>query len=567
VFGHDRLSIIDLSSSANQPMWDSARRCCIILNGEIYNYIELRSELSALGHGFRTQSDTEVLLEAYREWGESAIERLNGMFAFAIFDGRKRRLLLARDRFGVKPLLYHIGADTVLFASSGRAIARHAGLKANLDYVARGLRYGIYDGESISPYNSLKALAPGHFMELTISGSGKVSTRLQSYYDLEARVEGAVDRVASLSERQMVDSVFGLLEEAVDIRFRADVPVAISLSGGLDSSSIAALSGCRERGEVAGFAFGHPDDAASEGPLVAQLGKYSGIKVNYVRPGIAEIIGGYFATIHDQDAPFYGGSIVAQNLLYKSVRSSGVRVLLGGQGGDEGFMGYRKFQMFELKRRIASRRYLEAIGFFVSLWRMALSEAWQARTYWNRLAAYRGTDKPASRLALPDASPVEMGIDAGSPLWKRQISEYTVTSLPTLLRYEDRNSMGHSVESRLPFMDYRLVELGLALPTAIKLRHGYGKWIVREAVEGRIPDSIRLARFKRGFDIPQSSWINQGLGEAIRQALHAGSDVIQEWLAPGQSVDILFSNVRLTRRTAAFAEATSLLWLAATSKP
>jgi asparagine synthase (glutamine-hydrolysing) len=559
--GHDRLSIIDLSAGANQPMWDNERRCCIVLNGEIYNYIELRSELAALGHSFITRSDTEVLLEAYKEWGEAALERLNGMFAFAIFDRDKRRLFLARDRFGVKPLLYHIDGDRVLFASSGRVIARRVGLGPYLDYVSRGLRYGIYDGEDVSQYDGLQALKPGHFLEFSVSDSGCLTSRLGRFYDLDARVSVLVDEIAAKSEAEMVESVFDLLENAVDIRFRADVPVAISLSAGLDSSSVAALSQCRDHGELTGFTFGHPNDAASEGPMVTELAKHTGIDVQFVRPGMSEIIKGYFTTIESQDAPFYGGSIVAQNLLYEAVRASGVRVLLGGQGGDEGFMGYRKFQMFEMKRLIASRHLLEAVGFFLSLWGMLVSEAWQTRAYWNRLAAYRGNDKPASALALPDASPVPMGTDVGEPLWKRQAREYAVTSLPTLLRYEDRNSMGHSVESRLPFMDYRLVELGLALPTAIKLRHGYGKWVVRAAVKDRIPDSIRLARYKRGFDIAQSAWISQGLGAAIRNALHERSSALKQWLAPGQSIDDLFSDAGLNRRTSAFAEATSLLWL------
>ncbi len=562
ILGHNRLCIIDLSAHANQPMWDRERLCCIVFNGEIYNYIELKAELSALGHEFVTASDTEVILEAFKEWGTCAIERFNGMFALALYDATSHRLLLARDRFGVKPLYYYLDRDRLVFASTGRVIAERMGLEPNLSYVARGLRYGIHDAEDIAPYTGLKALKPGHCLDVALSSTDRLAANLIPYYNLASRVQGMVDRLASRPISLLASETADLLENAVDVRFRADVPVAISLSGGLDSSSVAALSVLRDRGDVAGYTFGHPEDARTEGPLTEQLSKRTGIRIHYIYPDIQEIIASFLEALEAQDAPFPGGSVMAQYLVYKEVHNCGVRVLLGGQGGDELFMGYRKYQVFRLRSLVRQRQYGQALAFCLSLVPMVLAELPQAGIYWRERHRYTTAPGVGTPLTLPPAEPMPLGSDPNEPLWKRQAQDVLLTSLPTLLRYEDRNSMAHSVESRLPFMDYRLVEFALALPTSVKLRGGFGKWIVREVVKGKVPNAIRRARYKRGFDVRQNAWIEQGLGAAIREPLRMREAKIKPWLAAGTSPDTQFSDQGLQQRPTAFCEATSLLWLA-----
>ena len=564
ILGHNRLSIIDLSPLGNQPMWDHARQLCIVFNGEIYNYVELRQELETRGHRFTSTSDTEVILEAIKAWGADAFSRFNGMFALAVYDVAARTLLLARDRFGVKPLYFVCAGDTLHFASTSATMAQLVGLAPDLDYVARGIRYSLYDSDDYSPYQGMKAVRPGHVVTFHVDSAGRLASSETCFYDLQTRVAAQVDVLASRNDRCLVEDLSILLEDAVRIRLRADVPVAVSLSGGLDSSTVAALAARQPQTEFRGFTFGDPAVADSEGPLAAALGKKAGIRVSYIWPDLQTICNAFDRTLAAQGAPFPGASIIAQHLVFQAARAEGFKVLMGGQGGDEGFMGYRKFQAFHLSRLLARRDYRQALAFGLSLFPMFIAErrrwvdSWQAR---NRYLKKSGM---ASVLQLPDTL-MALGDDAGQSLRYRQMADVTTTSLPTLLRYEDGNSMGNSIESRLPFLDYRVMEFGLALPEALKLRRGHGKWILREVAAGKIPEQIRLARYKRGFDVQEARWIEQGLGDSIRTRLQAVSGQIARWLRPGVRLMEAFSNEQFKSRPATFAEATTLLWLAQVS--
>ena len=559
--GHNRLAIIDLSPAGNQPMWDADRRLCMVFNGEIYNYVELRAELQAMGHRFISASDSEVILESFKRWGTEAFGRWNGMFALALFDTRDERLWLVRDRFGVKPLYYVADGDSLHFASTGGTIAQLLGLAPNLAYVSCGVRYAVYDHTEAAPYERMKALAPGHWLEVGPNGSGGLTALRQPYYDLNARTAALVGSLASVSIDQAADSVAEVLDDSVRIRLRSDVPVAVSLSGGLDSCTIAAVAAGYPQENLHGFTFGDPRDRHSEGPLAAELGRQAHIDVTYVWPSNAEVCRAYAETLDAQAGPFPGASIVAQYLVFQAARAAGFKVLLGGQGGDEAFMGYRKFQVFRLRNLIARKRYPEALGFAISLLPTFFADRWRWGSSWIARNRYLRRSGMTTVLRLRD-SEMDMGYRPAEPLRGRQILDITQTSLPTLLRYEDSNSMGNSIESRLPFLDYRVVELGLALPEALKLRHGYGKWIVRRAMAARIPEAIRTARYKKGFTVQQSRWIDEGLGALLRKMLHDQSSCTGRWLPLDAKIDEVFSNEQLKGRPAAFAEATTLLWLA-----
>jgi asparagine synthase (glutamine-hydrolysing) len=562
ILGHNRLSVIDLSAASNNPLWDTDRRCCLIFNGEIYNYVELKAELTSLGRRFHTAGDGETILEAYKEWGFDALHRLNGMFAFALLDIAKRRLWLVRDRFGVKPLYYRLQGDAILFASTCTAIARSLGLAPNLEYVSRGARFWVYEDDSdIAPYDGMQALPPGHFLVASAEGEGRLTVARHRFYDLSERVPAAVEELATKPLRTVVPMLSDLIENAVEIRLRSDVPVGISLSGGLDSSTIAAFVAERHA-DVTGFCFGHPDDRDSEGPLVEQLRRKTGIKVEYIRPSTDEIIRGFWSALDAQDGPFPGGSIVAQYLVFRAVRERGVKVLLGGQGGDEIFMGYRKYLVFRLRRLLGERRYPEALGFAAELLPTFFAEMRSLSRYWSLRSRYSGGSPVRGALALPEPSPLALGHAPSRPGWVRQMEDVTRFSLPTLLRYEDRNSMGHGVESRLPFLDFRLVEMGLGLPESLKVRGGFGKWILRRAVNGRIPDSIRLARYKRGFDVNERRWIAHGLGSSIRRGLEERAASVRPWLREGREIASAFSDERLSAHPMALCEAITLAWLA-----
>ncbi|MCY3022082.1 MAG: asparagine synthase (glutamine-hydrolyzing) [Planctomycetota bacterium] len=561
VLGHNRLSIIDLSPEANQPMWDTERRCCLVFNGEIYNYLEIKAELKALGHRFVTQSDSEVILEAFKEWGRDAVPRFNGMFAFALYDAAAETLWLFRDRFGVKPLFYVEQGGALYFASTGTVLASRLGLLPNLEYVARGLRYWVYEDDGdLAPYAGMKALPASHGLEARILASGRLSITRFRYYDLQARVMALRDELSTRPAEDLVAAVAGGLRDAVNLRLRSDVPVGVSLSGGLDSSSVAAFLSEKHR-EVVGFTFGHPDAASSEGPVVRELSSRIGIRVHYIWPTHDELRSAFWDTCAAQDAPFPGGSIVAQYLVYKAARAQGVKVLLGGQGGDEGFMGYRKFQVFWLRQLLREGRWAEAALFLAGLARLLFAELPSAWSYWAHLPRYLGPRGMDTVLRLPDPAPLAMDFASAASTGDRALLDFTRFSLPTLLRYEDRNSMGNSVESRLPFLDYHLAELALALPERLKVYSGYGKWAVRQAVKDRIPRRIWAARYKKGFDVNQTDWIERGLGHAIRAALRSCLDRVKPWLAPKLALDGAFSDGRFRSRPQTWAEAVTLLWL------
>jgi len=559
VLGHDRLNILDLSAAANQPFWDCSGRYGVVFNGEIYNFVELKCELTARGHEFSTRSDTEVLVEACKAWGDNAVCRFRGMFAFALFDRQSERLLLARDRFGVKPLFYHAAHDSVVFASTGALIARHFGLPPDEPCLARWIGGNSCDAEDRSLYAGLKSLRPGSLLSIQSRKGGSVEIEERRYYDLRAAASQRAIELAGKSFKALTDELYGVLAEAVDIRFRADVPVAVSLSGGIDSSSIAALSARGGHGQITGYCFGHPDNLCTEGLVVEEFGKLTGAEVRFVHPPIRDIIESFLPALRAQDAPFRTASILAQNLVYRDVASDGVRVLLGGQGGDEALMGYMRYHIVDVLGRIRRGHYMEAMQSAVRCFPFLWSRGEMINMAKRRLG--RRTAR-ASHALIRLSEPTNLQSEwtrANSPE-DLQLSDVH-GDLLTLLRYEDRNSMDHSIESRLPFMDHRLVEFGVALPLAAKLNRGYGKWILREAMEGTVPDAIRLARFKRGFDVQQSDWIAKGLGAEIRRVLKERQHKFRTWTDRAMNIDDAFSDAEFLRRHTAFSDATVLAWL------
>lgn len=559
-YGHNRLKIIDLSDDANQPMCDTAAEICIVFNGEIYNYLEVRDVLRASGHRFRTESDTEVIVEAFRRWGADAFEHLNGMFAFALFDRRDGRLWLVRDRFGVKPLYYAIEDESLVFASTPGPIARALCSEPNLEYASRGLHFWIYeDDSSISPYRDVRAVPAGAYVVASAEVSGPPAVEVHRWYDFGSRVSSLRDEVKSVSDRDLVQRLTDLLEQSVSIRLRADVPVGLSLSGGLDSSAIASVMSTGSA-QPRAFSYGDPADPATEGPLVANLAHDLAIPVTFARLNDRERVDAYWETLDAQGAPFPDTSIVAQYTVFKAAHRSGMKVLLGGQGSDEALMGYRKFQLLLLREAVRGRdprRTFELAWGFSMMLRGELS---RAMTYVRQRNRYMRQAGMRTSIRLPSPTPVNL-LGKAQPGWRRQIDDMCTISLPTLLRYEDRNSTANSLETRLPYLDFRVAELAVALPDGLKVRRGYGKWVLREAMNGKVPDGIRLARYKRGFDAPRGAWVAAGLGASIRARLRELGPNIRDFVPSGGDSDRLFSDDRLTRDPTAFADATTLLWL------
>ena len=558
---HTRLSILDLSETSNQPMIDKGSKWLITYNGEIYNYLEIRSELEKLGHQFNSSGDTEVLLKAWVEWGENCLNRLNGMFAFGAYNSESGDLWLVRDRFGVKPLFWSIDKkQNLIFSSSAKSISEINKGGLDISYCSRGLRYKVFEtSKSHSPYNGVNSIEAGSLIRFKIE-SDQIIINESKWYDLSVSVKKQEDILFSLSDQQAIEQFYDLIYDAIKIRLRSDVPFATSLSGGIDSSLITSIAST-EATDLHSFHYGSPDKKSSEGPLVDGLVEFLGIKNEYIFPEMKKIHLENLLnkTLFSQEAPFSGVTTLAQNLVYQKVSEMGFKVLLGGQGGDEVLAGYRKFFFIALNESLAKRDYISGIKNLISIFIMLFSEIPNAKTYISNLDRYIGKKKNIFKLLDWNSEEINL-LGNSKDLRHRQIEDINLWSIPTLLRTEDRNSMGNSVESRLPLMDYRLVEFGLALPSYLKIKNGHNKWILRKVSKNLITEKIRLARYKRGFDVSQD-WINNGLGEVLRTRIYERMDLLKPHLKKNLDLDVLMSNKNLSKDERLLDECLMLAWL------
>jgi asparagine synthase (glutamine-hydrolysing) len=561
---HSRLAVIELSALGAQPMVDAESGWSIVYNGEIYNYREIRDALKATGQVFNGGSDTEVLLRAWALWGLDALQRLNGMFAFAALNEKTGELWLVRDRFGVKPLLWgRCPNGDITFGSSVASVAGLVGTDIDTAYCARGVRYKAYEtAQSGSPYKRVNAVAAGCWVRLQLSPE-RIGVTEGRWYSLRDAVAQRREAMSHSGDADLLEECRQLFDSAVQLRLRSDVPVAMSLSAGLDSASIACMMQ-RHGTRAHAFSFGAPSEPSSEGPGTESLAKAAGIDVTYVWPRYSgwDLYEVLEQTMAFQEAPFSGLSPIAQNAVFRKVSDAGFKVLLGGQGSDEIFAGYRKFIVIALREALHRREATGALRLMYSLGLMLAHEAGQARMYWQNLNRYKGGKGKPSGFRLLDWEPGAHNLwgEAGMSLPDRQIEDIQQWSLPTLLRYEDRNSMGYGIETRLPFMDYRLIEFALALPTRMKIANGYGKWMLRHAAKGLVPDVVRLNRKKRGFDVTQN-WITQGIGAALRGTIFDHATALQGPLKSGGQLDTLLSDDALSQDPDLLDEALLLAWL------
>ncbi len=561
---HSRLAILDLSHLGSQPMADTRSGWWLVFNGEIYNYLELREEMRSAGQVFVTGSDTEVLLRAWSLWGIEALPRLNGMFAFAALHPASGALWLVRDRFGVKPLAWGYCADGgVTFSSSVASVAAQVGAAVDSAYCAAGIRNKAFETAELgSPFKKVYTVPAGSWVKFQLSRDG-VERTAGRWYSLQLAVDACASRIAHTRDADLLDECRELFDNAVQMRLRSDVPVAVSLSAGLDSTSIAGVM----RGQVQqlrAFTFGSPTASASEGPETAAFSKAAGIDLTFVWPeySSADWSAALERTMRFQEAPFSGLSPIAQNEVFRAVHQAGIKVLLGGQGSDEIFAGYRKFFLVALREALHRRQGTGVIRLLYSLGIMLAHETGQARLYWQHRDRYRGTKSRDFKLLIWEPDTQNLWGAADMTLRKRQIADIEQWSIPTLLRYEDRNSMGYGVETRLPFMDYRMIEFALALPTRLKIANGYGKWALRLVGHSRVPNAIRLNRKKRGFNVT-TDWIGQGIGAALRERIFSHRSALCGALKPGAQLDALLSDAALASDPNLLDEALMLAWLVA----
>jgi asparagine synthase (glutamine-hydrolysing) len=502
-----RLAIIDLDERSSQPMHLGPLH--LVFNGEIYNYLELRDELRRLGHDFHTEGDAEVLLHAWHAWGEGALDRLNGMFAFAIWDERDRRLTLARDPFGEKPLYYAHGHDgRLVFGSEVKAILLDPGVAGaqDADALAAFVAHGVMPPPERSFFADVARLPAAHLLRWS---DGAVEAHR---YWRPRPVDVAP------SYREAAEQVRALLLDSIRLRLRSDVPVGTSLSGGIDSSSVvmlsAELAGDHRRHAFTARFRGYERDEWDHAHAVAAAAEVE--QHHSVEPRVDEVLADLDTLVLDHEEPVASLSIYAQWRVNRAAREHGVVVLLDGQGGDELFAGYPVAAGFALRsdgpallaRGLARAPLAEAaaVGRSLAMEHLggSLRGLYRRRTASPYVAAALAR-VPA--LGEPPAPPAWMR--AADPLRRELLAESFLTSLPQLLRYADRSSMAHSREVRLPFLDRRLAELAYSLPAAFLYRDGVTKAILRDAVRGTVPERILARRDKVGFEPPQATWLAQ----------------------------------------------------------
>ncbi|MBW5435858.1 asparagine synthase (glutamine-hydrolyzing) [Bradyrhizobium canariense] len=502
--GHRRLAIIDPGEGGRQPMVSVDGRHVIVYNGEIYNFLELRRELEGRGAVFRSQSDTEVILAAWQAWGEDMLPRFNGMWAFAIADKVSGELFLARDRFGVKPLLYNLSSERFVFASEQRALARCGLVDASVDTdVARRLlldAFGI-EGSERTLFRNIRRLQGGHCMWLR---QGKLSMR---------RWWRTVDLLPEIprTEAERVERFRELFLDAVALRMRSDVPIGTCLSGGFDSSAVICAMAAHEKAGMGprdstawrhAFVATFPGAINDERPMAEQAAAWANVAPTFLEIGRGDALTDIDQILDDHD-DVYISLPSAIWLIYRELRRHGVTVSLDGHGADELMGAYLQdgqsgaFRIRNAAADMASRSALARRG-------VDIARAWTIKA--------KGHGFLRGGLNVPDALPLVAESDELPAEWgglnRRLYRMFHSTVLPTILRNFDRLSMAHGIEVRMPFMDWRLATYTMALPESSKLADGTTKAIARRAMAGQMPESIRAGRRKVGFNSPMPEWLN-----------------------------------------------------------
>ena len=543
--GHRRLSIIDVSEAGNQPMSNEDASAWIIYNGEIFNHAEVRPELERAGHRYRSHTDTETLLHAWEQDGAECLHRFRGMFAFAIWDQKKQTLYAARDRLGIKPFYYYFDGRLFAFASEIKALLTHPAISAALDgsslgeYVAFG--YGSSDR---TLFDRIHKLMPGHTLTASVTGSG-VRLDIQRYWDLPAPKEP--DRH---SEQEWIAECRRRLEETVRMRLMSDVPLGVFLSGGLDSSAIAALMTRMVSEPVRTFSVGYREAPFSELGYARQVAQTLATDHHEVTIGMEDFFNALPQLVWHEDEPICWPSSVSLYFVAR-LAAQHVKVVLTGEGSDELFGGYSRYRHYRMQAawlpyyrtlpgslRSGIRGTIASSSMLSATLRRKLRHTFLGRTddlaslyLDNFYCAFSAAE--LSRLTtkpLSDPYASFMGYWNSTEthsLLARMLRADQKTYLVELLMKQDQMSMACSIESRVPLLDHTFVEFAASIPDNMKLR-GTGKYIVKKAVEGLLPDEI-IYRKKMGFPTPVRSWLRDDRARPLWDLLRSSQGLLAEY--------------------------------------
>ncbi|MBK8026603.1 MAG: asparagine synthase (glutamine-hydrolyzing) [Chloroflexi bacterium] len=540
---HRRLAIIDLSPGGHEPLCSVEQDLWLTFNGEIYNYLELRDELKALGCRFHTEGDGEVILQAYRTWGVSCLERFIGMFAFALYDLKARRLWIVRDRFGIKPLYYAFDGAQFAFASEIKALRPllPAALQPDMSQMAWFLHYGLVFNAPHTFFQGVRELAGGHYLMVE---NGNVGEPVP-YWDISLERARATYDYARPEEE-----LLRLLRDAVRLRLRSDVPVGTCLSGGLDSSAIVALATAQLRettpsGQMNSFSTIYPFKGMDEGRYIHLVSDTYGTRRHTITPDASQYLDRLERITWHQDIPTGTTGVYSQNHVM-ALAHGVVTVLLDGQGADELFGGYLSYVVAQLKnllRRDPLRAGPQWMHFAAEAW--GRFQPWfTAREFASRSLGYLRHGRVADNILTPELAGMAharhkeqppLDLPGADPLNRILYRALRRDSIPALLHYEDRNSMAYSIEARVPFLDHRLAEFALGIPGDMKVHGAVNKVILRRALRGTVPDAVVDRRDKLGYPTPFGQWLRT---EArLQQDVHTylfDSVMSRGWVDPQQ---------------------------------
>lgn len=500
--GHRRFAILDLSVGGHQPYFDEARKIAGVFNGLIYNYKEVKAELAAAGETFRTDCDTEVLFKAYARWGEACFAKFNGTWAVALYDFEQREVILSRDRLGKKPIYFYRDRQAFYFASEIKAIlqAREAEVRVNeravLDYLTGGFR----DLSRSTFYEGIESLPPASVLRINARGE----TVSKKYWELQTQRNHGL---ASASPNEVAKELRRILEDAVRIRLRADVPLGIELSGGLDSSSIAGLASSAHAQPLSCFTVEYPQTQWNEEPFAREVATHFRMNYNVVRSpeqwfwsDVNEFVG-----LHEE--PFHSPNLHTQQAVWRLMHNAGIRVILYGAGGDEVFAGYRKEYFYRHLRDLLKRGEMSAfIKNFTRFSELSAPEL-VAKAWQQFFPKANGNVAPVPSLLKNGLTKLPVFAPNGSTTEEQLYLNMTELKMPYWLLSNDKNSLAIPVEVRAPLLDYRLVEFAFNLPVNLLIRDGWLKWILRQAVNDLLPPTITWRRKKMGYPFPLQDWL------------------------------------------------------------
>jgi len=519
---HRRFSIIDLSSAGHQPLFSQDRSSCVVFNGEIYNYIELREELKATGVSFRSQSDTEVLMEAYRAWGTDCFSRFNGFWAIALYDFHKQQLILSRDRLGKKPIYWARWDDKLFFASEIKSLLKIDGIAARRRVNEAAVWHWCIDGrrdlDNQTLFAGIESLPAASWTVV----DNEFPRKSRAFWQVPRERLGESDISIAEATRLVRES----LDDAVRIRLRADVPLAIELSGGLDSSTVLALAARHARERLTTYTVKVPEPQWDEEPFARSVANHYDVDYRVLEPDMGGFWRHIGAFTYLQEEPYHSPNMQVSQTIWSLMRVDGTKVTLTGAAGDELFAGYSRYYWKAQIENLLHGRW----RYFASNARNWTEKKHSWLAFGREMVAALGL-RPLAR-ALKHTFPSlenhpirnlqtpRQHYAANLSGWLHE--EVTNTQIPYWLRSGEKTYMGIPFEARCPFLDYRVVEVATRLPTTYLIRDGWHKWILRKAMEELLPADIVWRRVKLGFPYPYERFYNT-YGDIIEMIL-AGSE-------------------------------------------